>query len=611
MFAFQNVPETVDSSASAIDPFARPSFDLAPGLTARPFRVDNGTAKFDLTLYLSEVHEGMSVMWQFNTDLFEPATIHRLAWQFQTLLEGIGDRSAQRCLGAAASVRSRQPSDSKSIGTALKRLELFERGILSSCSRRRLNACRTPWLCLAGTDEFTYRELNERANQLARYFHELGVGEDTLAGVCLPRASETLAVLLGVWKAGGAFLPLDPDYPPGAHRLHAARRGRVAPCHANGSVAQGRLRGRSRSGTDLSGLPEIVCIDASQTRRSQMQSTANLEVAPRGRRARLRDLHLGLHGQTQGRDDHAWQCLPLRAGDGASGRSSMCGRPLSAHGSFSFSSSVRQFTVPLSCGAAVAIASTEELRDPQLLFETIRRRNISILDFVPSFSASCLQVLMSLDPSARAGLLDNHVRLMLSASEPLPSALVEGWRRLCRPGTTFVNMFGQTETTGIVMTYPIPIGGDAGDDRSDRPADRQHASLCVGRLAPPGSGRHLRRIVCRRRRHRARLYQPARADGEELRVKSVQRGRAASGFTERAIWRAIAPTALSRLSGEPMSRSRSGASASSRARSRPRSALHPGVRECVVTAADDWQEQDRIGRRKSLVAFVVARWSST
>ena len=67
---------------------------------------------------------------------------------------------------------------------------------------------------LGGDSEFTYRELNERANQFARYFQSLDVGHDSLAGVCLPRAPETLAVLLGVWKAGGAFLPLDPDYPP-------------------------------------------------------------------------------------------------------------------------------------------------------------------------------------------------------------------------------------------------------------------------------------------------------------------------------------------------------------------------------------------------------------
>ena len=110
MFAFQNMPET-SGSAALIDLFATPSFELAPGLAAAPFRVDNKTAKFDLTLYLSEVDEGMSVTWQFNTDLFEPATIHRLAWQFQTLLEGIGDRSAEEALRADASLRGRQPSD--------------------------------------------------------------------------------------------------------------------------------------------------------------------------------------------------------------------------------------------------------------------------------------------------------------------------------------------------------------------------------------------------------------------------------------------------------------------------------------------------------------------
>ena len=119
-----------------IDLFARPSFELAPGLAAAPFRVDNKTAKFDLTLYLSEVDEGMSVTWQFNTDLFEPATIHRLAWQFQTLLEGIGDRSAEEALRADASLRGRQPSDRD-------RLEphgnppVAWTAILSSCLRRR------------------------------------------------------------------------------------------------------------------------------------------------------------------------------------------------------------------------------------------------------------------------------------------------------------------------------------------------------------------------------------------------------------------------------------------------------------------------------------------
>ena len=94
---------------------------------------------------------------------------------------------------------------------------------------------------LGGDSELTYRELNERANQFARYFQSLDVGHDSLAGVCLPRAPETLAVLLGVWKAGGAFLPLDPDYPPERIAFKLRDRGRVAPRHANGPLAQGRL----------------------------------------------------------------------------------------------------------------------------------------------------------------------------------------------------------------------------------------------------------------------------------------------------------------------------------------------------------------------------------
>ena len=212
--------------------------------------------------------------------------------------------------------------------------------------------------------------------------------------------------------------------------------------------------------TDPSGLPELVCIDASQTRFVD-ESTRNLEASPAADALAYMIFTSGSTGKPKGvmithgnvcHYAHALaQALGIHAGD----------RYLHT-ASFSFSSSIRQFTVPLSCGGAVVIASTDEIRDPQILFDTIRRQNISILDFVPSFSANCLQVLMSMEPSARAGLLENHVRLMLFASEPLPSALIDGWRRLGRPATTFVNMFGQTETTGIVMTYPIPVGGDAG-----------------------------------------------------------------------------------------------------------------------------------------------------
>ena len=242
MFAFQNMPDTSGSSGARIDLFARPTFDLAPGLAARPFRVDNKTAKFDLTLYLAEVNEGMSVTWQFNTDLFDPSTIHRLAWQFQTLLEGIGDDPRKNLseLPLLSEAESRQ---------ARNRLEPHGNsascrpGISSNCSRRRSSGRRTQWRCWAATATVHLSRSQRSGEPICPLFPTSWCwAMTTWTGVCLPRTPEMLAVLLGIWKAGGAFLPLDPDYPPERIAFKLRDRGRVAPCHANGPFAQSRLR---------------------------------------------------------------------------------------------------------------------------------------------------------------------------------------------------------------------------------------------------------------------------------------------------------------------------------------------------------------------------------
>ena len=72
----------------------------------------------------------------------------------------------------------------------------------------------------------TYRELNERANQLARHLQRLGVGPDTLVGICVERSLEMVVGLLGILKAGGAYVPLDPEYPKERLGVHAGDSGR-------------------------------------------------------------------------------------------------------------------------------------------------------------------------------------------------------------------------------------------------------------------------------------------------------------------------------------------------------------------------------------------------
>jgi amino acid adenylation domain-containing protein len=279
-----------------------------------------------------------------------------------------------------------------------------------------------------------------------------------LVAVGLPRSAGTPAVWLGVWKAGGAFLPLDPEYPSERIGLMLRDAG------ASLLVTQSSLLPKFTAAMDTptsapAALRKIVCLDTSRACVAH-NDTRNLELKPAANTLAYVIYTSGSQGTpkgvmiTQANVAHYVQAMSRAIGITAQDR-------YLHTASFSFSSSMRQFALPLSCGGAISIASMEEIRNPRSLFEAVRLQRVSVLDLVPSFSAQCLRVLMSLDSSARATLLDNHVRLMLSASEPLPSALIEDWRRLVRPGTTFVNMFGQTETTGIVTTHRIPNDGDA------------------------------------------------------------------------------------------------------------------------------------------------------
>ena len=223
MFAFQNVPDGGTSPRSENGRLGRgpspqverlvsgPQFELAPGLNAQPFKVDNGTAKFDLTLYLWENEQGLGGAWQYNVDLLEAATVERIARHFQTLLEGVIANPDRRVSEFPLLAEAEQYQ--------------LEVGWNQTARPYRQDICfhqlfeeqveQTPnGVAIESEEErLTYRELNGRANQLARHLQGLGVAPETLVGICLKRSAEMVAAILGVMKAGAAYVPLDPEYP--------------------------------------------------------------------------------------------------------------------------------------------------------------------------------------------------------------------------------------------------------------------------------------------------------------------------------------------------------------------------------------------------------------
>jgi aspartate racemase len=439
MFAFQN-------------PGAATPFELAPGLEARPLRQDTGSTKFDLTLYLSEASDGMALEWQYDRDLFDPETVRGLAVQFRVLLEGVADdpQTPLSCLPLLSAQEAHQAEMASRLSSAAASPDQGFLQLSEAAARRAPEALAVK----SGNKTCSYRQLAERANRVARFLQDRGITEGSIVGVCLPRTPDAVAVQLGIWKAGGAYLPLDPGYPPErtAFAVRDAGAALVVTTSDLLPVVQTAI-GAPGEGTRV--RPGILSIEAIETQLAGT-SDAPLDLRPSAEALAYVIYTSGSTGKPKGvaitraNLDHYAEALPLAIGLRSDDR-------YLHTASFSFSSAIRQVVAPLSRGACMVMATEREAGDPQKLFETIRDSAVTVIDLVPSFSASCLQVLRSLDQSVLESLMDNDVRMVLSASEPLPTALVEAWRRLLPPATTFTNMFGLTETTGIVLTYPIPV----------------------------------------------------------------------------------------------------------------------------------------------------------
>ena len=170
-----------------------------------------GNSKFDLTLSLTERDGILDGFFEYNSDLFDRSTIARMARHFLTLLRGIVANPGQQIgvlplLGSAERKRILIEWNHTASDYPKRRCmhELFE-----AQAKKTPNAVAVE---RAGA-KLTYRQLNSRANQLARYLVRLGVGAEKLVGVCVDRSLEMVVGLLGILKAGGAYVPLDPKYP--------------------------------------------------------------------------------------------------------------------------------------------------------------------------------------------------------------------------------------------------------------------------------------------------------------------------------------------------------------------------------------------------------------
>jgi amino acid adenylation domain-containing protein len=234
VFVLQNLPAQTLTQADL-------TFDLSS--------VESETSKFDLTLSINETRQALAATLEYSTDLFEAATIERMARHFQMLLAGAVFDVNQR-LSALPLVSDEERGQLVLDWNATRR-PFPETMCLHQLFEAQAERAPDAIAAIQGEQRLSYGELNRRANQVAHMLRGLGVGPDVAVGICVERSLEMVVGLLGIVKAGGAYMPLDPAYPQERLQfmLHDAR--------VNVLLTQQRLLDR---------LPaeqiQVICLDA-------------------------------------------------------------------------------------------------------------------------------------------------------------------------------------------------------------------------------------------------------------------------------------------------------------------------------------------------------------
>src|SRR5712671_311293 len=413
----------------------------APGWQLITEEVSNGGSKLDLTVVIDDRGDAVSGPITYNPDLFDVSTIRRAVEHWRTLLESAADDASVGILDLPIlTERERNQIQFEWNQTALefprsKTLhELFEE-----------QAKKTPdgVAITFGDQSLSYQELNRRADQVARHLQSLGVGPDVPVGLFVERSFEMMTGILGVLKAGGACLPLDPAYP--AERLSFMLEETQAPVVLTHSRLLAQLPTHNVEVICL----DMVCLDTEQEFRDKDVLPAAVHAASAtsiayviytsgstGRPKGVRVIHSGLVNSTLARTAYSRDTL----------------RSFLLLSSFTVDSSLAGIFWTLSVGGTLVLPPDSSQWELDSLSLLIKKHQVSHLLCVPSL----YQTLIENSPIERLASL----KIAIVAGESCPVALVEEhYRRL--PHAALYNEYGPTEATVWCSVYRCEPQPDA------------------------------------------------------------------------------------------------------------------------------------------------------
>ena len=393
------------------------------GLNIEPVVIESVVSKFDITLDFIETGAGLYGNIEYNTDLFDRATIERMANHFIVLVEQVTENPG------------RQIKDLEVLTSEEKHQLLVEwndtdvdypRG---KCIHQLFEdqVAKTPAniAVVFEEEELTYGQLNEKANQLGHYLQERGVKPETLVGICVDRSLEMIIGLLGILKAGGAYVPIDPAYPEDriSYMLEDAGCGIVLTQEHIGLVQAGT---------------EVIYLDSDWDNIGK-RPTENVRSGVKSDNLAYVIYTSGSTGKPKG---------VMLEHSGISNLQQEQGRifeivetdVILQFASLSFDASVWEIFMALSRSAKLILCNKWRLRDTKELGKLINEYKISVVTLPPTILSLLNNNLLSL-------------KILISAGEICTPELVRKWAK----NSAFYNAYGPTENTVCTSIYKCDI----------------------------------------------------------------------------------------------------------------------------------------------------------
>ncbi|HEY6351954.1 MAG TPA: amino acid adenylation domain-containing protein [Candidatus Angelobacter sp.] len=401
-----------------------PDFRLA-GLRLEPLTLDLGISQFDMALSVWEERGRVEGWLEYSTELFEMQTVQRFLEHWQHAIEEmVADPGKEiPSVHLLAAKERRQILEEWNATAQENQLdhcvhELFEQ-----------NAQRTPeaLAVVHGEDELTYRELNERSNQLAHYVMRLNLGPEKLVGIFLPRSTEMIVAMLATLKAGAAYIPLDPDYPP--ERLRFMLDNASASMVLTHAALANRLGWRRELTVSLDDHRDAVAKESSANSRTRLLPlnlayviyTSGSTGQPKG----VQISHASLLNLVR------WHlhAFDMSSTDAASQMASL-----------GFDAAVWEIWPCLVAGAKLCLVDDHVRLSPADLRDLILARNITV-SFMPTPVAESVLALEWPETASLKTLLAGGDKLHRCVSRPLPFVLV--------------NNYGPTECTVVATSIEV------------------------------------------------------------------------------------------------------------------------------------------------------------